>query len=283
MLAMYLVLAVTGCGAILAADANVGTILVQPVPGPNGPMEGQRFEMKKEQIEGMLAKIREENPQKADELIRLRDKDPNAFRAELRKIMREDFGKKMMETAPWQHPGQPGQIPEMPGPGAEMWMGHSGAAQGPMREWMQQKQDEYLKWLKENYPDDAAKLEQLKGQNPEQFMRAMAISWKKYDKIFHASKDNPQLAAVLKEQMSLKEKRDDVLRQIRATTDEKQKKTLTGQLESIVSQQFDLIVKRKQLAYEDLAKKLTELQKEVDQRKAEAEKVERRGFQKAAG
>jgi hypothetical protein len=137
-----------------------------------------------------------------------------------------------------------------------------------------------VKWLKENYPDEATKLEQLKGENPEQYMRAMGISGRKYGRIFEASKDNPQLAAVLKEQMTLKEKRAELLKQIKATTDEKQKKELTAELEQIVGQQFDLIVKRKQMAYEDLTKKLVELQKEVDQRKAEVEKWKSADFKK---
>ena len=54
------------------------------------------------------------------------------------------------------------------------------------------------------------------------------------------------LAKVLKGQMELRGKRAELLKQIRATTDEKQKKTLTTELEQIVGQQFDLIVKRKQ-------------------------------------
>jgi hypothetical protein len=147
-----------------------------------------------------------------------------------------------------------------------------------MHERMQEKGEEYMKWLKENYPDEATKLEQLKEGNPEQYMRAMGISGRKYGPIFQASKDNPQLAAVLKNQLALREKRSELLKQIKATTDEKQKKELTGELEKVVDQQFDLIVKRKQLAFEDLTKKLAQLQKEVDQRKAEVEKWKGKDF-----
>ena len=111
-------------------------------------------------------------------------------------------------------------------------------------------------------------------------MRAMGISGRKYRRIFETSKDNPQLAAVLKEQMTLKEKRAELLKQIKATTDDKQKKTLTGELEQVVSRQFDVIVKRKQIAYEDLTKKLEELKKEFDQKKAEVEKWKDADFKK---
>jgi len=147
-----------------------------------------------------------------------------------------------------------------------------------MREQMQERSEEYMKWLGENFPDEAAKLKQLKEENPEQYMRALMISGRKYHGIFEASRENPQLAAALKEQMALREKREGLLKQIKATTDEKQKKELTGQLEQVVGQQYDVIVKRKELAYEDLTKKLAELQKEVDKRKAEVEKWKGKDF-----
>jgi len=40
----------------------------------------------------------------------------------------------------------------------------------------------------------------------------------------------------------------------------------------VVSQRYDLLVRRKRLAYEDLAKKLEELRKEVEAKEAEVAK-----------
>jgi hypothetical protein len=271
------ILAITGLSQTRAGElAQEEQVGIAP-PGHGGPMMGQgRFEPTPEQIDHILAELKEQNPQKADELAKLREKDPNAFRMELN-VMREQFMSRMMEqrgeqgrpfdNAQGKRQGQQGQMPQMPGPGMEF-----------MREKMQEKTDEYLKCLKENYPDEAAKLEQLKKDNPEQFMRAMMISGKKYGPICMAVKDDPNLAKVLKEQMELRCKRTELLKQIRATMDEKQKKTLTTELEQIVGQQFDLIVKRKQMAYEDLTKKLADLQKEVNQRKAEVEKWKGKDF-----
>jgi hypothetical protein len=238
------------------------------------PMREGRFELGPEQVEKILAQIREKDPQKADALIQLREKDPEAFKAEIHSIAREQFMTRTREQKGEQGKQQPrrrlgGPTQEGPGQGERPEM---------MRERMQEKGEEYMKWLKENFPDEATKLEQLKEGNPEQYMRAMGISARKYGPIFQASKDNPQLAAVLKDQLALREKRSELLKQIKATTDEKQKKELTGELEKVVGQQFDLIVKRKQLAYEDLTKKLEHLQKEVDQRKAEVEKWKGKDF-----
>jgi ribosomal protein L29 len=287
-LSVCLVLAVTGWGGLIAGEvAKEEQIAAEPPPGPGGPMQGRRFEMGPEQTEQMLARIRETNPQKADELAQLREKDPNAFRAELRNFMREQFAKRMKEQTGepgrWQH-GPEGQMPGVPGRGAEAGMGHVGPfpEMNPemMRERIQERSEEYMKCLKDNFPDEAAKLEQLKKDNPEQYMRALMISGKKYDRICQAVKNDPNLAKVLKQQMELKGKRAELLKQIKATTDEKQKKELTAELEQIVAQQFDLIVKRKQMAYEDLTKKLEELKKEVDQRKAEVEKWKNADFKK---
>ncbi|MGD1042080.1 MAG: hypothetical protein ABR913_03325 [Sedimentisphaerales bacterium] len=266
------VLAMTGLSQTRAGElAQEEQIGIAP-PGPGGPMMGKgQFEPTPEQTDHILAELKEKNPQEANELTKLREKDPNAFRVELRNHMREQFMSRMMEQrgeqgkpfenaqGKWQP--QQGQMPQAPGPGM-----------GMMREKMQEKTDEFLKCLKENYPDEAAKLEQLKKDNPEQYMRALMISGKKYGGICQAVKDDPNLAKVLKDQMDLRNKRSELLKQIKATTDEKQKKALTAELEQIVGQQFDLIVKRKQMAYEDLTKKLADLQKEVNQRKAEVEK-----------
>jgi hypothetical protein len=276
---MSLILTAAGWSGITAAEIEKEEpVIAEPAPPPDEPMIEKRLEMRPEQIERILAEIRQTDPQKADELIQLREKDPEAFKAEIRNVTRERFVNRMRENragagkgqlprgGEWPTPvaqhlpqGTPRALRDMPGP--EMFRGR-----------IQERAEEYMKWLKENYPDEATKLERLKDENPEQYIRAMGISGKKFRQIFEASKNNPQLASVLKEQLTLKEKRAELLRQIRATTDEKQKKELTAELEKLVGQQFDLIVRRKQLACDDLTKKLTELQKEVDQKKAEIEK-----------
>ena len=293
LLAAGLVLVVTGWGGVGAAELeDEEEVLVEPGPGGDGPMG---FEPGPEQVEQMLARIREKDPQKADELVQLQEKDPAAFKAELRKAAREHFMNRTME-----HRGEPDKWQPRPGSGLRrgergsegMMPGGYGVGSGPemgcnmpfadmgpqMREQMQERDAEYAKWLEENYPDEAAKLERLKEGNPGRCMRAMGLSWKKYGRIYQASKDNPELAKVLKEQIALKERRVELLRQIKATTDEKQKKELTGELEQVVGQQFDLIVRRKEIAYEGLAKKLAELQTEVEQKKAEVEKWKSKDF-----
>lgn len=295
LLAAGLVLVVAGWGGVGAAELeDEEEVLVEPGPGANGPMW---FGPGPEQVEQMLTLIREEDPNKADELAQLQEEDPAAFKAGLRKAAREHFMHRMTECrgepGKWQPKAGCGYSPRrggraregmMPGgqgmgPGPDMGCDMPVAGMGPQtRERMQERNAEYAKWLEENYPDEAAKLEQLKEGNPERCMRAMGLSWKKYGRIYQASKDNPELAKVLKEKIALKERRVELLRQIKAATDEKQKQELAGELEQVVGQQFDLIVRRKEIAYEGLAKKLAELQTEVEQKKAEVEKWKGKDF-----
>jgi hypothetical protein len=273
LLAMCLLLITAGADPVFAADPNQENKVAPPPQAPQAPpvMDTRQTEW----FELMLERVREIDPQKAEELAQLKDKDPNAFRTEIHKFMRE----RMM--------GQMGQMMEQKGETGRKPQGRQEPTmtpQGPMpgpeafHRRMQEMGEEYMKWLKENYPDEAAKLEQLKKENPEQYMRAMALSGMKYGRIFEASKENPKIAQILKEQLPLKEKRAELVRQIKAAADEKQKKQLTADLEKVVGQQFDLIVKHKQLVCEDLAKKLTDLSKELDKKKADIEKWKNADF-----
>jgi len=263
------VLAMAGLSQTKAGDLAQEERVSAAPPGHGGPMMGKgQFEPTPEQIDHILAELKEKNPQEANELTKLREKDPNTFKMELQNHMREQFMSRMMEQ----------RRPQQGGPAGQPQAGHDMPGPESMRERIQEKTDEFLKCLKENYPDEATKLEQLKKDNPEQYMRAMMISGKKYGPICQAVKDDPNLAKVLKQQMELRCKRAELLKQIKTTADEKQKKAMTTELEQIVGQQFDLIVKRKQMAYEDLTKKLADLQKEVDKKKTEVERWKSKDF-----
>ena len=64
-----------------------------------------------------------------------------------------------------------------------------------------------------------------------------------------------------------------MLEQIRATTDESQKKKLTEELQNLVSKRFDVIVAQKQLRYQELNKRLEEMKKEVQKQQTDLDKL----------
>ena len=261
------------CGAVEKNNENIWQ-------NDKPAWERKGFELTNERVERIMSRLAEINPEKAEELARLREKDPKKFKVELRKAVREQIEKRFegrMERGAGRGPRRGER--EMPfirpgGPGERGGFGEPGG--GPKREMfrdrLREKHDEYLEWLEKNYPEEAEKLAELREKKPELYMRQIGLSLKKYGRIAKAAKENPELAEALKKDLKLKKKRDKLLRKIRAAGDEDEKKELIEDLEGVVSRRFDLIVKQKQAEYEHLRKKLEELKEQVSQRRAEVEK-----------
>jgi hypothetical protein len=248
----------------------------------------RRFEMTDERIERVMGRLEKTDPEKAEKLAELREENPEKFKAELRQLMRERFGRRMWEgrkegceepRRPGGRPfGEPGG-PFVAGKGPGFGRPHGeGMGPGPgwphdMRQGMRMRREmgEYQEWLEENYPDEAKNLTELKEENPELYRQQLGLSMKKYGRIANAAKSNPELAAVLKEDLELKKQRAELMKEIESASDE-EKKSLIEELREVVSRRFDLIVKRKELEYEQLRKKVAELQERVGKSEAKMEK-----------
>ena len=218
-----------------------------PRGGPRGgPRWGpRRFELTDERIERIMKELAKSAPAKAKELAELREKEPDKFKDEIREVMREQFGKRVREH---------------------------------MDERRRKWQADFLEWLGENYPPEAAKLAKLKEQAPKEqdpklYVKAFDRAVEKYGYIYRAWTQNPELGRVLKGKLELKGKRDRLLRRIRAARNDNEKKKLIAQLEEAVSSRFDLMVREKQIAYEQLRKRLEELKKRVEESQAEVDKL----------
>ena len=241
-----------------------------------------RFELTEEKIERIMNQLAKTDPEKAEELKQLREKDPEKFKAELREVMQEQFGKRFrerMEKRAGQHmkeggkPFGPGGMPPdscnmPPGPGGMRMPPDAG---------MHWRYDKYLDWLKENYAEEAEKLAELSTKDIDLYSKQLKLSLKKYGRIAEAARENPQLAAVLKEDLALKQHQDKLLGQIE-TAGDKEKEELVKELKEVLNHRFDAILKRKQIEYEQLLKKLERLKKEVEQRNAKVEKWKDAGF-----
>jgi len=134
---------------------------------------------------------------------------------------------------------------------------------------LHEKDEEFLKWLEKNYPKEAEKLEKVINKDSKQDNTSGDILGT-YGKIFEVSKSNPKLAKLLKKDLALTKKRDKILDQIKSAK-EKEKQKLIKKLEKILTNRYELILQRKQLAYEQLHKKLEILTKKVKKRAAEVE------------
>lgn len=220
----------------------------------------ERFKLTEEKIEHIMNRLKKTDPEKAKELAQLREKDPEKFKIELRKVAREQIRKEMMEHKRGRSPRKATHHP----PGRAGVGGGRGITRG--------KDAEYIEWLGKNYPEEAKELAELKDKSPEHYGRQLGLRLRKYRKIFEASTENPELAEVLKGNLELTTKQYELVKEIKTASDDDRKKELTKELEVVVSKKFDLIVKRKQIAYEQMLKRLEELKKEVKKSEAQVEK-----------
>lgn len=218
-----------------------------PGPGPGlerGPRRGPgrgRFELTNDEIDRILKDLKEHSPEKAKELEQLRDKDPEKFQQELRRQAREEFGKVARER--WE-------------------------------KWLQERREAFLEWLGENMPDEAKELARLKDTSPDHYGEKYELVWRKYGRIYEENRRNPELAKILLEDVKLQKRRDDLIARIKATKNERQQKRLHSELEEVVGLRYDLIVRRKQMAYEWLLKRLEELQNHINESRAEILKAQ---------
>jgi len=208
-----------------------------PGPGPGrGPGRGpRRFELTDEEIDRIMKGLQESNPEKAKELAKLREEDPNQFSVELRRHGREEFGKIIREH---------------------------------IESWRKRRRAEFLEELGKIVPKEAEELAELKDKNPDLYAEKYELALKKYGRIIEEKRRNPELAEVLLEDLQLKKRRDELLKKIKATRSEREKKKLVGELEEVVASRFDLIVRRKQIAYERLLRWLNELQERIKESRA---------------
>ncbi len=211
----------------------------RPGPGPGrGPSgrSSRRFELTDEEIDRIMKGLKESDPAKAKELAELREKDPEKFGEELRRHGREEYGKIIRER---------------------------------INNWRERRQAEFIEWLEKAVPKEARELAKLKERNPNLYAEKFDLVWKKYARIFEEGRRNPELADVLLEDLRLQERRDVLLKKIKAANSEKEKKRLIAELEEVVADRFDLIVRRKQIAYERLLKWLEELRERVRESRGE--------------
>ncbi len=207
-------------------------------PGPGrGPGRGsRRFEPTDEEIDRVMKSLQESNPEKAKELARLREKDPNQFSVELRRHGHEEFGKIIRER---------------------------------IDNWRKRRRAEFLESLEKFDPKEAQELAKLKDTNPDLYAEKYELALKKYGRIIEEGRRNPELAEVLIEDLKLKKRRDELLKNIKAVKSENENKKLVAELEEVVAGRFDLIVRRKQIAYERLLRWLEELRKRIRESRGE--------------
>lgn len=207
---------------------------------PPEQVGGSRWmRLSEEEIGRIMERIKKSDAKKAKELEALRTLDEEKFRKELREYGKEEFGKIVRER---------------------------------IEQWRQRRREEFLKWLEKEYSREAKELAKLKPKDANVYNNRYDVVSKKYGYIYDAWRRNEDLGKVLKQDLSLKNRRDFLLGKLKSEKDDKKKKELGTQLREVIHDRFDLIVRRKQIAYHDLLKKIKELQEQINARNNEIRK-----------
>ena len=190
----------------------------------------RRPEPSDEEINRIFEDFKKRNPEKAKELAGLRKTNPEKFREELRRHASEEFDKLFEER---------------------------------MRNWRQQRQAAFLEWLGKNVPDETRELTRLKNADPNLYNKKYDLVRRRYFRIFDESRRNPDWAEVLLEDVKLQKRQDELVAKIKATSNETEEKRLTTELEEVVGLRYDVILRRRQMAYEWLLKRIEDLRSQL--------------------
>jgi len=238
--------------ALLAAAALIVAMPVPRTTASQGQQEKDIWEdeprqprswwnrgLSDETINRVMKGIRKRDPDQAKELEQLRKKDRELFKIKLR-----EYGH-----------------PEFEQMGREYWEARR-----------RRHNAEFLEWLKANYAGEHEGLANLKDKDPTLYVKSFESLMNRYGRIFEADRSNPDLGTVLKEDLELKNARDELLRRIRHERSEAKRQKLGAEFQEVVARRYDLIVRQKEIAFERLLRKLAELQRQIQESKNEIER-----------
>jgi hypothetical protein len=221
--------------ALVAAEANQAkNDIWQDEPKETRP-SWQR-DLARDQIERIMKGIQERDPAKAKELTELRRKDQNRFMTELRELGRPEIDQMFRER---------------------------------IESRRQERNNKFLEWLKANYPAEEQALTKLKETGSQAYLTGFDSVMNRYGYIFEAENSSPELAAILKEDLELRKRSDHLCSRIRNAKSDADKQAIGAELQEVVARRYDLIVRRKEVAYEQLLQRLEGLQKQVTDSKVD--------------
>jgi hypothetical protein len=256
---------VFGIFIILTATAVV-CIAGQRGGGGRGGFAGRgdpnrQFEIPQEFIDKLMAAIKEKDPAKAKELEILRNSNPAKFREELFKIGPE-LAKTIWDEGGYGFGGGRGGR----GGDGRGGPGGRGQDQGP---WSQQRNEDLLKFVRENFPADANNYDKVKNDQ-ELGPRQLRIIDRMYGRLFDRVSDNPQMKDLLIQDFRLnREQLYPLLMKIGAIKDKTEKAKFRPELEKLLGQIYDVKVGIKEKDYDQLSVRLEDLKKTIEKSKEE--------------
>ncbi len=250
--------------AFIVAAVTLGLVAVTTVADEfediweEGPGRRPRqTQLDKERLDKLIKHVAQGKDEREKQLHEVYKNDRENFWGQIRDFFHKQRGQGTPREGPPRRGPRNGQ-----GPRRSRW-----------REQLQQRHEEFMGWLKKNYPSVEEELTQLREKDQDAYFRRLRKVSEKYEPIVSAEKRNkPEMATVLKEEIELTDYRDKLLKEFRQAETKRQKK-IFDELKVAVSRRFDLIVRKKQLQFEELRRRLERLRRELEKRENELGKL----------
>jgi len=205
-------------------------------------------------IDQFIDRLSKTNPNRANELAALRITQPEHFRRQIRDEMTKRFFLSARSSA------EAGSKPAGPSPSAPR-PEQTGSA-------VQAKHKELIAWLEKNFPQQAEELKAKPSPSPERIAELL----NRYEPVMRAERGNPPLAAAMKEDIAVQMQSDELLMDLQYAT-EKEREAIIKELNALTSTRFDLIVRKREIQYDQLRSRLEKLQQDLDNQKSELDKL----------
>ena len=241
-----------GAGLIAATastDVPQPSIWEDPLIDPVGSVV-----LTERRINQFIERLSKTNPNRANDLAALRIAHPERFHRQIRDEMAKRFFLSTRSSA--EAKSKPAATPQS----ASRPEQTGGAVQA--------KHKELIAWLEKNFPQQA---EELKAK-PSPSSERIAELLNRYEPVMRAERGNPPLAAAMKEDIAAQMQSDELLMDLQDAT-EKEREAIIKELNALTSTRFDLIVRKREIQYDQLRSRLEKLQRDLDNQKTELDKL----------
>lgn len=178
-------------------------------------------------------------------------------REDMERRERDDMERRRMDGGMEGPPGQPPHPGPMGGP--------------PMKRPRQLSADDQAKvvaWLKEWDANRLAKMERTRAENPEMYNNLIAESWMEMMKLQDLKASDPERYDNLMQERKLDAQTRQLAEKYRQATDESARAAIRTELQTLVSQLFDIREAGREAEVKELEKRLAELKSIVDKRRS---------------
>jgi len=154
----------------------------------------------------------------------------------------------------------------------------------PMRGAISKEQiKKFEEWLKKEDPDKYKEIQNLKTAQPHLYKRIIFEGIRHFQFLMMMKKKDPKGYALIKKEMGLESKLRKLVRKYRQTSDKSSKKTLKTEMNQILNQLFDVRTSNRTREVNNLGKKVKELRKLLEMRKANKKLIIKQKLEEITG